>query len=111
MSTLDADTCLVSTFKDKMAHFNKLSDITKFMDKQPKNIHIYVKDIIQKYDPHLLNDSNSGINVNISELSTESFNQIQEYMAHIKDQNNLLTKDQQLAEKIQTELPEPMSNP
>jgi len=61
------------------------------MDKQPKNIHIHVKNIIQINDSHLLNDSTSGINVNISELSTESFNQIMEYIAHLKTQNDILT--------------------
>jgi hypothetical protein len=96
----------VSNFKDKMAHFNKLTSITKFMDKQPKNIHIHVKNIIQTNDAHLLNDSTSGINVNISELSTESFDQILEYMAHIKSQNDILTQDQAIAEKMHTELPE-----
>jgi len=81
----------ISNFKDKMDHFNKLTSITKFMDKQPKNIHIHVKNIIQINDSHLLNDSTSGINVNISELSTESFNQIMEYIAHLKTQNDILT--------------------
>ena len=109
MSVLDSEVngeikSVETNFKDKMAHFNKLTSITKFMDKQPKNIHIHVKNIIQQNDAHLLNDSTSGINVNISELSTESFDQIMEYMTHIKSQNDILTKDQQIAEQMHTEL-------
>ncbi|MDA9072472.1 hypothetical protein N9K75_01210 [bacterium] len=77
-------------FNEKIAHFNKLTDMMKFIDKQPKNIHIHIKNIIQTIDPHLLNDSSSGINVNISELSSKSFHQIQEYINHVKEQNIIL---------------------
>jgi len=80
-------------FKAKIEHHNVLTDIVKFMDKQPKNIHIYVKNIIQKAEPHLLNDSASGINVNISKLKPETFTAIKEYMNYIKTQNKVLNTD------------------
>lgn len=80
-------------FKAKIEHHNVLTDIVKFMDKQPKNIHIYVKNIIQKTEPHLLNDSASGININISKLKPETFTAIKEYMNYIKTQNKVLNTD------------------
>ena len=80
-------------FKQRIAHFNKLTDMTKFISKQPKNIHIHIKNLIQTNEPHLLNDSNSGININISELTMSTFDLIQEYITHIKGQNTILENE------------------
>lgn len=77
-------------FKKKLEHFNRLTEITKFLNKQPKNIHIHVKNIIQSHEPHLINDSNSGINVNISELTQSTFQLIDDYITHVKHQNEIL---------------------
>jgi len=77
-------------FKIKVEHYNKLLNMVKFIDKQHKNIHIYIKNIIQTNDPQLINDTNAGININISELSTTSFDKIQKYIEHIKNQNIIL---------------------
>ena len=96
-SNQDAD-----EFKLRLAHFNQLTDMTKFISKQPKKIHIHIKNIIQTNEPHLLNDSNSGINVNISELSMTTFNLIQEYITHIKGQNIILENEANAANAAAT---------
>lgn len=78
------------TFKNNIAHFNRLTRITKFMERQPKNIHIHVKNIIQEAEPIQLNDSSLGVNVNISNIREETLVQIEEYIELVKEQNKVL---------------------
>lgn len=77
-----------------------LESMKSYIEQMDKPSHLEILKILKKNPKIKLNENKSGVYVNLSFLSTETIEEIRQYIQYIKDQTNTINEIERKEEEI-----------